>query len=60
MENPKKPKKVSAEKIAKINKLVWPIDTDEWIEWGVEDISNEDIKELSNLLFWDESEQEEK
>ena len=42
---------LSAEETAKLNAMLWPIDTDEWIEEWVEDIDDDAIDQLKNILF---------
>ncbi len=44
-------KELSVQEIANLNKILWPIDTDEGLEWWVEDISDEQIGEISSILF---------
>lgn len=53
MADPKK--EYTAQELAKINKLLGAIDTDEWLEWGVEDISNEEMEQLAKIIFANKS-----
>lgn len=47
-------KVLSAEEIAELNNILWPIDTDEGIQWWVEDISDDQLEKIGTILFWDE------
>ena len=44
-------KELSAQEIANLNKILWPIDTDEGLDGWVEDISDEQIEEIGSILF---------